>query len=123
MVFSITNDRVPHGRELCSDLILQSRLQLNPNKRRIGKKAFDGITKFGTSSLRISRRSQLLKDSFTSKIVYERARWSVESPAHYREIVPCWSMVEKLFYQRVAILIGLSKQQNAGNKTIDSMND
>jgi len=36
------------------------------------KRAFDGISKFGPSCLGFSRRAQLLKHPFTSKIVHER---------------------------------------------------
>jgi hypothetical protein len=42
---------VAHRRKLRSDLILQSCHQLNPDERSIRKKAFDGISKFGTSRL------------------------------------------------------------------------
>jgi lambda repressor-like predicted transcriptional regulator len=72
VVFSVADNRVAHRRKLRSDLILQSCHQLNPDERSIRKKAFDGISKFGTSRLGVSRRAQLLKHSFTSKIVHER---------------------------------------------------
>ena len=74
MVFSIADNRVAHRQKLRSDLILQPRYQLNPDERSIRKKAFDGISKFGTGYLSFSRRAQLLKHSFTSKVVHERPR-------------------------------------------------
>jgi len=49
VIFSIADNRVAHRRKLCPDLILQSCDQLNPDERSIRNKAFDGISKFGTS--------------------------------------------------------------------------
>ncbi len=72
MVFSISDERMAYGRKLRSDLILQACRQLNPDQRSVGKKAFDGIAKFSTSSFGVSRSAQLLKHSVTSKIVDER---------------------------------------------------
>jgi len=123
MVFSIADNRVAHRRKLRSDLILQSCHQLNPDERSIRKKAFDGISKFGTSRLGVSRRAQLLKHSFPSKIVHERPCLNAETAAQYREIPPYGSMVEKLSHQRISIRTGLCKQQSPGGKTIDSMHD
>ena len=93
MVFSIADNRVAHRRKLRSDLNLQSCHQLNPDERSIRKKALDGISKFGTSRLGVSRRAQLLKHSFTSKIVHERPCLNAETAAEYREILPTgvWS--------------------------------
>jgi hypothetical protein len=123
VVFSIADNRVAHRRKLRSDLILQSCHQLNPDERSIRKKAFDGISKFGTSRLGVSRRAQLLKHSFTSKIVYERPCLNAETAAQYREILPYGSMSEKLSHQRISIRTGLRKQQSPGGKTIDAMHD
>jgi hypothetical protein len=108
---------------LRSDLILQSCHQFNPDERGIRKKAFDGISKFGTSRLGVSRRAQLLKHSSTSKIVHERPCLKIETAAEYREILPYGSMVEKLSHQRISIRTGLRKQQSPGGKTIDAMHD
>jgi len=94
---------------LRSDLILQPCHQLNPDERSIRKKAFDGISKFGTSRSGVSRRAQLLKHSFTSKIVHERPCLNAETAAQYREILPYGSMVEKLSHQRISIRTGLCK--------------
>ena len=123
MVFSIPDDRVAHRRKLRSDLILQSGHQLNPDERSIGKKAFDGIAKFGTSRSGVSRRAQLLKHSFPSKIVHERPCLNAETAAQYREILPYGSMVEKLSHQRISMRTGLRKQQSPRGKTIDAMHD
>ncbi len=109
VVFSIADNRVAHRRKLRSDLILQSCHQLNPDERSIRKKAFDGISKFGTSRLGISRRAQLLIHSFTSKIVHERPYLNTETAAQYREVPPYGSMVEKLPHQRISIRTGLCK--------------
>ena len=123
MVFSIADNRVAHRRQLRSYLILQSCHQLNPNERSIRKKAFDGISKFGTSRLGVSRRAQLLEHSFPSKMVHERPCRNVETAAHYRDILPYGSMVEKLSYKRISIRTGLREQQSPGGKTIDAMHD
>ena len=123
VVFSIADHRVAHRRKLHSDLILQSCHQLNPDERSIRKKAFDGISQFGTSRSGVSSRAQLLKHSFPSKIVDESPCFAVETAAHYREILPYGSMVEKLSYQRISIRTGLGEQQSAGAKTIDAMHD
>ena len=63
MVFSIADNRMPKRQELRPDLILQPRHQFNPDQRSIRKKAFDGIAKFGTSRLGVSRRAQLDRKS------------------------------------------------------------
>jgi hypothetical protein len=123
VVFSIAHNRVAHRRKLRSDLILQSCHQLNPDERSVRKKAFDGISKFGTSCLRVSRRAQLLKHSFPSKMVHERSCLDAETAAQYREIPPYGSMVKKLSHQRISIRTGLRKQQSPGGKTIDAMHD
>ena len=123
MVFSVADNRVAHRRKLRSDLILQSCHQFNPDERSIRKKAFDGISKFGTSRLGVSRRAQLLKHSFTSKIVHKRSCLNAETAAQYREILPYGSMSEKLSHQRISIRTGLRKQQSPGGKTIDAMHD
>jgi len=119
VVFSIADNRVAHRRKLRSDLILQSCHQLNPDERSIRKKAFDGISKFATSRVGVSRRAQPLKHSFTSKIVHERPCLNVETAAQHREILPYGSMVEELSHQRISIRTGLRKtaepqRQNAG---------
>ena len=123
VIFSVTDDRMAHRRTLRSNLILQACYQLNPDERSILKKAFDGISKFSTSRLGSSCRLQLLKHPFPSKIVHERPGLSAETSAHYREILPYWSMVEKLSHERISIRIGLCKQQNPGGKSIDAMHN
>jgi hypothetical protein len=109
VVLSIADKRVAHRRKLRSDLILQSCHQLNPDKRSVRKKAFDGISKFGSSRLGVSRCAQLLIHPFTSKIVHERPYLNAETAARYREVPPYGSMVEKLPHQRVSIRTGLCK--------------
>jgi hypothetical protein len=123
VVLPIADERVAQGRKLRSNLILQACRQLNPNQRSIGKKAFDGIAKFSASRLGISRRPQLLEHSFTPKIVDERPCLGVDAAAQYRQVLPYRGMREKLAHERIPIRIGLGKQQNPGNKTIDAMHD
>ncbi len=123
MVFSIADERMAYGRKLRSDLILQACRQLNPDQRSVGKKTFDGIAKFSTSGLGVSRSAQLLKHSVTSKIVDERPCLSFDTAAHYRQILPYRSMREKLMHEHLPICPGLRKQQNPGSKTIDAMHD
>src|SRR4029077_10277759 len=84
-------------------------------------KAFDGISKFGTSRLGVTRCAQLLKHSFPSKIVHERPCLNAETAAHHCEILPYGSMVEKLSHQRISTRTRLRKQQSPRGKTINSM--
>jgi hypothetical protein len=123
VVFPITDDRVTYRRKLYPDLILQSCGQLNLHKRRIGKNAFDGISKFGANRLGVSCRPQLLKHSFASKIVNQRSCLRAEMTADYCEISSHGSMREKLSHERISIPIRLRKQQNPGGVTIDAMHD
>ena len=123
VIFPIADNRVADRRKLRSDLILQSCHQLNPDERSIRKKAFDGISKFGTSRPRVSRRAQLLEHSFPSKIMHERPCLTAETAAQDREIFPYGSMSEKLLHQHISIRTGLGKQQSPGSKTIDAMHD
>jgi hypothetical protein len=121
MVLSIADDRVADRRELCPDLVLQSSCQFNPHERRTGKYLFDGVSEFRANRLRVSRRPQLLKHSFTMKIVDQRPGRGAESAAYYREILPHGSMREKLSHQRISIRVSLCKQKNPRGKTIDAM--
>ena len=73
MVFSIADQRVPQGRKLRSDLVLQSRHQFHANKRGVGKDAFNLISEFGARGFRIFGRSQLLEHSLTPEIMHQRA--------------------------------------------------
>jgi hypothetical protein len=123
VIFSIADKGVAHRRKLRSDLILQSCHQLNPDERSIRKKAFDGISKFGASRPRVSRRAQLLEHSFPSKIMHEHPCLTAETAAQYREILSYGSMSEKLSHQRVSIRSGLGKQQSPRSKPIDAMHD
>ena len=123
MIFSVADDGVAECRKLRPDLVLQSRDQLNSDERGVRKQAVDGIAKFGAGRLGISRRAQLLIHSFTPKIMNKRAGWSIETAAHHREILPHWSVGEKLPHQRISIPIGLGKQQNSRSKTINAMHD
>ncbi len=57
VVFSVADDGVADGSKLCPDLILQTCPQLNPDERRIGELAFDGVAKFGTGGVRVFLRA------------------------------------------------------------------
>jgi hypothetical protein len=46
-----------------------------------------------------------------------------EMPANYREILPHWSVAEKLSYESISIRLGFCKEQNPGRKAIDAMHD
>jgi len=123
MIFSVANHGMADGEELRSDLVLQSGHELNPNQRRIGKKAFDRVSKFSAGRLRVSRGAQLLKYAATPKIVHQRPSLELDTAAHYRQVLPHRSMVEKLAHQRISIRRGLRKEQDPRGKTIDPMDD
>jgi len=96
VVFSVAHDRVSDRRKLHTDLILQSRRQRNSNQRCAEKRAFDRISKFGTSRFGVGLGAQLLEHSVTPKVMYELRLAGAEAPANHREILPQWSMAEKL---------------------------
>ncbi|MGB0050078.1 MAG: hypothetical protein WBP70_21705, partial [Terriglobales bacterium] len=123
VVFSIANHRVADGRELRADLILQSCQQLDSYQRSICKEAFDGISKLGTSRLRISRRAQLLIKPLPPKIMHERTGLNRDTAAQHCQVLPGGRMVEKLFNQRIAIATRLRKQQRPRGKAIDAMHN
>src|SRR5258706_12793736 len=123
MIFSVPDDRMARRRKLRADLILESCHQLNPYERSIRKKAFDGIPEFGASGFRVLHGAQLLKHSFTSKIVDERSSLSGETAAHDCEILPHRSVREKLPHQHGPIRRSLGKKQSTRSKSIDAMYD
>jgi len=53
--------------------------------------------------------------------VYELAFPGAGTPANHRQILPHWSMAEKLSNQCIPIRFGLRKEQHTGRKTIDAM--
>jgi hypothetical protein len=55
--------------------------------------------------------------------VNERPFLGAETPANYREILPHWSMAEKLSNECISIWLSFCKEQNPGRKTIDAMYD
>src|ERR1700676_3831026 len=123
VIFSVTDYRMARRRKLHANLILESCHQLNPYQRSIRKKAFDGIPEFGASGFRVFHGAQLLKHSFSSKIVDERSSLSGETAAHDREILPQGSVGEKLPHQRGAIRRSLGKKQCPRSKAINAMYD
>jgi hypothetical protein len=55
--------------------------------------------------------------------VNERPFFGSEMPANYREILPHWSMAEKLSNESISIRLGFCKEQNPGRKAIDAMHN
>ncbi len=121
VVFSVAHHRVADRRKLHADLILQSRHQRNADQRSAGKRPFDGVAKFGASRSGVVPGAQPLRHSFTPEVVYERSFAGGETPANHREILPNWSMGEKLPDERIAIRFGLRKEQHAGREPVDAM--
>jgi hypothetical protein len=123
MVLSVADDRVADGGKLHSDLVLQSRHQRNSDEGRGAKTAFDEIPKFSTSRLGGALGAQLLKHSFSSKVVNERPFFDAEMSANHGQILPHRTVAEKLSNQCVSIPVGFCKEQNPRGKTIDAMYD
>ena len=123
VVFPVTHNWVADRRKLHANLILQSRHQRNPDQRSAQKRAFDRVSKFGASRFGVALRAQRLQHSFTPKVVYELPFPGAEPSANYREILPDWSMGEKLPDQCISIRFSLRKKQNPGCKPIDAMYD
>jgi len=46
-----------------------------------------------------------------------------ETPANHREILPDWSMAEKLSNECISIRFSFRKEQKPGRKTINAMHD
>jgi len=124
VVFSIADNRVGPSPKIApeSGFCNPGSTQLNPDERSIAKKAFDGISKFGTRPRGVSRRTQLLKHPFTSKIVHERRCLNAETgravPREYR-LTEIWS--RKPVAPAHLDPTGLRKQQSPGGETIDPM--
>jgi len=93
VIFSIADNRVPEGRKLDTDLILESGHKLDADERSIRKKAFDRISQFGTSRCRIACGAQLLVHSFATKIVHQRRGLSLDAASQNCEIVSFGSVV------------------------------
>lgn len=122
-VFSVTNNRMADGCKLRPNLILQSRHQRNPDQRSGAKRPLDGILEFSASRPGVTRCGQLLKHSFSPKVVNERLFVAAGMPANYCKILPYRSMAEELSNERVPIRLGLCKEQNPRRITIDAMYD
>ena len=123
VIFPVADDRVADRRKLRSDLILQSRHQRNPHQRRTRKKPLDGISKFSARGFGVCLGAQLLKHPLASKIMNQSSLIGLKTSAKYRQILPHWSMAEKLSNQYLAIRRGFSEDQNAGRETIDAMDN
>jgi len=123
MVLSVADDRVANCRELHSDLILQSRYQGDLNERSVAKGAFDEITEFRTSGGGVALGGQLLKHSFSSKVMHQRLFFGGERPANDREILPHRRVAKKLPDQRVSIRLGFCKEKDPGSEAVDAMYD
>jgi len=53
--------------------------------------------------------------------MHERPFPGAETPAHHREVLPDWSMAEKLSDECISIRFSFRKEQNPGRKTINAM--
>ena len=122
-IFSITDNRVADGGKLRPDLVLQSRHQRSPDQRGGAKRPLDRILEFSTSRPRVTRCSQLLKHSFSPKVVNQRPFFRTELPTNYCKILPYWSMTEKLSNECISIRLGFCKEQNPGCETIYAMDN
>jgi len=87
------------------------------------KTAFDRISKFSTSRLGTALWGQLLKHSFSPKVVNQCPLFDSEMPANYREILANRSVAEKLSNQCISIRLGSCKEQNPGRKPINAVYD
>lgn len=123
VIFPVADDRVANCRKLGSNLILQSRQQRNAHERRAPKEPLDGVSKFGASRFGVALRAQFLKHSFAPKIVHQSPLPGLEPPAQYRQILPHWSVAEKLANEDLSIRLGLCEEQNAGREPVDAMDD
>ena len=55
--------------------------------------------------------------------MYELPFLCAEAPADHREVLPDWSMGEKLSNERIPTRFSFRKEQNPGRKAIDAMYD
>ncbi len=96
MILSVSDHRMADRRKLHPYLVLQACHQRNSDERSGTKGTLNRILKFSASSRGIPLGGQLLKHSFTTKIVNECSFFDSEMPAHDSEILPYRSMTEKL---------------------------
>ena len=87
------------------------------------KPAFHEISEFSTSRLGAAFGGQLLKHSFSPKVVNQRSFPGGEMSANHCEILPHRGVADKLSNQCVSIRFRFCKEQNPGGKTIDAMHD
>jgi hypothetical protein len=55
--------------------------------------------------------------------MYELPFPGTETPTDHREVLPHWSMGEKLSNECISTRLSFRKEQNPGRKTIDAMHD
>lgn len=122
-ILSVTDNRVADGCKLRPDLILQSRHQRNPDQRGGAKRPLDRILEFSTGRPRVTRCGQLLKHSFSSKVVNQRPFFRTEMPTNYCKILPYRSMTKKLSNECISIGLGFCKEQNPGREAIYAMDN
>jgi len=109
VVFPVAHHRVIDRRKLHSNLILQSRHQLNSDQRCAHQGAFDGISKFGASRFRIALDTQFLEHSFPSKVMDQLPFPGDEPSTNHRQILSHGSMGEKLSNESIPIRLGFRK--------------
>jgi hypothetical protein len=123
MVLSVADDRMADGGELHTDLVLQSGDEGDPDERSGAQTAFDRIAKFSAGGFMSRGGGQALEHSLASKVVDERSLFGGEMSANDCEVLPHGSVGEELLDECVAIGVGFGKEQDAGRKAIDAMDD
>jgi len=122
-IFPVADDRVANRRELHPDLILQSRHQGHANQRSLFERAFHNITKLRASAFAVGLRGQLLKHSFSSKVMNERPFFLRQVASNDCQIFPHGGMGEKLSNECVPIRRGLRKEKDSGREPVHPMYD
>src|SRR5262249_17915197 len=111
------------GGKLRTDLVLQSRPQPHTQEGCATQAAFDRVSQLGARGVTIVRLAQLLNQRLATKIVDQVAMGTFQVSADDHQVLSKRSVGEKLFDQGVAITLRFGKQQHAGSKAVDTMND
>ena len=82
-----------------------------------------GIAKLRASRFWIVFRGHLLKHSFLPEVMNECPFLQAEVAANNCEILPHWSMPDKLLHECFSIRPGFCEEQDPGGEPIDAMHD